>query len=159
MNKFNSSNNLSFSINENASLLDQSTCSSTHDKDEKFLAVYDLDKRIYSYILHDYEDSSFLNQNKAQVEDEKNLFKTHKTVSWMEFYLRIFCDKNNRNVTREKVFRINFIINQNDKMNTNYKKEKLEFFKNLPTEFNSEESSKKTEEKSKKVNSSKNCFL
>lgn len=156
MNKFSSSNNISsYPLNENVSLLDQSNCSCSHEKDEKFLAIYDLDRRIYSYILHDYEDSSFLNQQKTLIEGEKNLFKSHKSVSWMEFYLRIFSDKNNRNVTREKVFRINFIINQSDKLSSNYKKEKLEFFRNLPTEFNNEDLNKKSDEKNKKVSASK----
>lgn len=100
-------------FNTNNVELDESKCSCTHDKDEKTQAILELDKRILSYILHNYDDSSY-RRKKIDIDFDKKEVK----ASWMEFYLNIFFDKNNQNKTREKLFRINFIINQACKYNS-----------------------------------------
>ena len=112
--------------------LDESKCSSQHDKDDKILAIYELDKRILSYYLHNYEENT--KKRKFKITEEDHI----EPISWMEFYLRIFYDKNNKNKTREKIFRLHFIINQPSKyrLNTNLNNNGGIYFTNAPKKYN-----------------------
>ncbi len=120
--------------------LDDSKCSCLHDKDDKVLSTLELDKRILSFNLHEYEDNTLKDRKITFLEDDNE-----SKVTWMEFYLRIFYDKNNLNKTREKLFRINFIVNQSSKfIQKNLLNNGGIYFHNLPKRLNPESSNTAT---------------